>query len=157
MSIQKDAPLYSGFSRKWSKQNSLQSKKENPVASPLVEDRIWWERAKVPIRGALFDSAVLSPDHPEEIRIQRLRRRLFRKIEGKDARISIERARLMTASYRSSSADPPVIRRAEAIAHVFRKIPISIETDELLAGRPCAFPGTAEIDPEFHPIFKKRS
>ena len=120
------------------------------MASPLAEDRIWWERAKVPIQGSLFDSAVLSPDHPEEIRIQRLRRRLLRKIKGKDAQISIERARLMTASYRSSSADPPIIQRAEAIAHVFRKIPIAIEADELLAGRPCAFPGAAEIDPEFH-------
>lgn len=117
------------------------------VTQILPNNGIWWNRAKVPITGSLFDQAILKPEHPEEIRIQRLRDRIFR---DKDSRISIERAKLMTASYRSSEGDPPMIRRARAIARVFREIPISIEEDELLAGRAGAFPGGAEIDPEFH-------
>ncbi len=109
-------------------------------------DRIWWNRAKVPTTGSLFEAAVLKPEHPEEIRIQRLRNRFVHE----KAAISIERAKLFTASYRRTVGDPPMLRRAKAIASVFAAIPISIEKDELLAGRPSAFPGSAEIDPEFH-------
>jgi formate C-acetyltransferase len=116
----------------------------------LSESAIWWDRVKVPVSGSLFEKPILKPDHPEEIRVQHLRKRLMSKKNGKDGRISIERAKLMTASYRLSEGEAPIIRRAKAIAHVLKNIPISIEKDELLAGRPCAFPGAAEIDPEFH-------
>ncbi|MBW1994134.1 MAG: hypothetical protein JRI77_06750 [Deltaproteobacteria bacterium] len=119
----------------------------------LSENVIWWHRARVPTTGSLFEAPILAPDHPEELRVQRLRERLMSRKNGKDVHISIERARLMTESYRGTEADPPVIRRAKAIAHVFKHIPISIEEDELLAGRPCAFPGAAEIDPEFHSLW----
>jgi len=119
----------------------------------LSENTIWWERAKVPISGSLFDNAILKPDHPEEIRVQHLRTRIMSRINGKDARISVERAKLMTASYRLTEGEAPVIRRAKAIAHVLRNIPISIEKHELLAGRTGAFPGAAEIDPEFHSMW----
>ena len=117
----------------------------------LSENTIWWERAKVPISGSLFDNAILKPDHPEEIRVQHLRTRIMSRINGKDARISIERAKLMTASYRLTEGEAPVIRRAKAIAHVLRNIPISIEKHELLAGRTGAFPGAAEQAKKYLP------
>ena len=93
----------------------------------LSDNVIWWERTKAPISGSLFDAPILKPDHPEEIRVQHLRNRCIVKYNGKDSRLSIERAKLMTASYRQSEGESPVIRRAKAIRHVLKHIPISIE------------------------------
>jgi len=113
------------------------------------EHDIWWKRTKVPVSGSLFAESILKPDHPEEMRIQRLRQHILTQKNGKNTPISIERARLITESYRLTEGEPSMIRRAKAIANIFSKIPISIHEDELLVGHPCSSQGVIEIDPEF--------
>ena len=46
----------------------------------------------------------------------------------------VERARLVTASYKESEAEPMVVRRAKAIAKVLREMTIFIQKDQLIAG-----------------------
>lgn len=109
----------------------------------------WWVAARAPWRGRLFDEAILGPDHPGEQRIQRLRARALERPAGLDGTLSIHRARLFTRAWRAAEGEPPMLRRARAIAHVFEEIPIAIQPDELIVGTPGAGPGAVEVEPEF--------
>lgn len=48
--------------------------------------------------------------------------------------ICVERAQYMTESYRKTEALPDVMRRAEALTHIFKNMTIRVNPDELLAG-----------------------
>ncbi len=78
-------------------------------------------------------------------RITRLRKRL-----AVDAYpLSIEKIRLITASYRQTEGEPPILRRAEALAHVLHNIPIFIEENELLVGNAASKPMAVELDCDY--------
>lgn len=63
-------------------------------------------------------------------RIQRLIDKLFEKLPE----IKVDRAVLLTESYKSTEGDPIITRRAKAFSNILRNIPITIREDELIVG-----------------------
>jgi formate C-acetyltransferase len=66
--------------------------------------------------------------------------RMLRGIRKEPPRIAVERAHLMTASFRKTEGAPVVIRWALALKHVLENIAITIGEDDLIVGR-CGPPG----------------
>ncbi|MFC2022401.1 pyruvate formate lyase family protein, partial [Chloroflexota bacterium] len=66
-----------------------------------------------------------------------------------NARLSLARAKLLTASYKETEGLPSPIRRAKAFEKIVTEIPIYIEEDDLLAGAFAAKPMDFEWYPEF--------
>ena len=54
------------------------------------------------------------------------------------ANMSVERAKILTASYLENESAPIELKRARGLADILRRIPIFIEEDELLVGHPAA-------------------
>lgn len=93
------------------------------------------------------DESILSP---QEERIEqgeglglatrearRARPRIDRMLEGfRDLpiRLNLDRARLLTESFRQTEGQPTVWRWGQALAHILREIPIHIGPDELIVG-----------------------
>lgn len=69
--------------------------------------------------------------------------------QRKQARLSLARALLVTASYQETEGQPTPIRRARAFEKITAEIPIFIEADDLLAGAFSARPMYFEWYPEF--------
>ena len=63
--------------------------------------------------------------------------------------VCAERARLVTQAYREFEADPPVLRRAKALANVLDNMSIFIGAGELLCGNQASQPRAAPIFPEY--------
>jgi pyruvate formate-lyase/glycerol dehydratase family glycyl radical enzyme len=61
--------------------------------------------------------------------------------------LCLEKARLITESYRQTEGEPPVIRNARAFANVLDKMPVLIDDDELFVGEGASHPWGVEIDP----------
>ncbi|NPV52613.1 MAG: glycyl radical protein [Firmicutes bacterium] len=75
-----------------------------------------------------------------ERRVQQLREQV--------CKISIERARLFTASYRETEGEPAIIRRAKAVAKVLREMKVMIYDDELITGNRSVWPRMGVLSPE---------
>lgn len=69
---------------------------------------------------------------------------------GKRGIISIDRAKLLTESYKNTEGEAAVIRRAKAYRHVLENIPIYVPDQQLLMGYPSSKRNGAEVEPEFH-------
>ena len=110
----------------------------------------WWVRSQAPWRGALFSRLILDGAHPGEQRVQRLRDEIMARPGGKAGVISIERARLMTASYKETEGEPETIRRALALDHVLRHISLPLSPYQLLVGTCATGVNAVEVEPEFH-------
>lgn len=108
----------------------------------------WWQRARAPWFGSLFDAAILRPADAGELRVQRLRDRIHQQPGPVCGRVSIWRARLMTDSYRRTEGEPEPIRRGQAFLHVATYLPIAFMPEQLIVGSPASDPGATEIDPE---------
>lgn len=61
--------------------------------------------------------------------------------------LCIEKARLITESYRQTEGEPSILRHAKAYAHMLENIPVLIDKDELFVGEGASKPWGAEIDP----------
>jgi pyruvate formate-lyase/glycerol dehydratase family glycyl radical enzyme len=61
--------------------------------------------------------------------------------------LCIEKARLITESFKQTEGEPAVIRYAKAHAHMLENIPVIIGNDELFVGEGASKPWGAEIDP----------
>jgi pyruvate formate-lyase/glycerol dehydratase family glycyl radical enzyme len=61
--------------------------------------------------------------------------------------LCIEKARLITESYRQTEGEPAVIRYAKAFSHMLGNMPALIGSDELFVGEGASKPWGAEIDP----------
>lgn len=64
-------------------------------------------------------------------------------------KLSLERARLVTASYKETEGLPAPIRQAKAFENVVTRIPIYIDNEQLLVGDFSSRPMWAEWYPEF--------
>ena len=111
-----------------------------------IFQQTWWEKANTPFKGDIFKMFNLRSDDQEELRIQKIRERLLNYDEGK---ISVERARLVTESYKNTEGEHPVIRKAKAFHHVMSNITIECLPEELIVGNPNSGFGKVEIDPEY--------
>lgn len=82
-------------------------------------------------------------------RIEHLRNLLF-----KDRRkISLERAKLYTESYKQTENQPTIIRRAKATAHILNNINITINDGELIVGGRTVNPRSGIASPEMSPYW----
>jgi formate C-acetyltransferase len=61
--------------------------------------------------------------------------------------LCIEKARLITESFKQTEGEPAIIRYAKAYAHMLENIPVLINDDELFVGEGASKPWGAEIDP----------
>lgn len=78
-------------------------------------------------------------------RVHRLREELLDTTPS----VCVERARLVTQGYREHEADPVVLRRAKAFAHVLDHMSIYIQDGELIVGNQASAPRAAPIFPEY--------
>ena len=84
---------------------------------------------------------VLGDRHME--RIERLRREIRRERFP----LCLEKARLITESYRQTEGEPEVIQAAKAWAHLLQNIPIFIGKGEYIIGEGASKPWGVELDP----------
>ncbi|MGI6000673.1 MAG: glycyl radical protein [Candidatus Merdisoma sp.] len=63
--------------------------------------------------------------------------------------ICVERARLVTESYRSTEGEPYILRRAKALRYLLEHMTIFIDEEELIVGNHAAKPRCAPVFPEF--------
>ena len=86
-----------------------------------------------------------SNEVPKSPRIQKLVDHLFEKMP----QIEVDRAVLLTESYRATEGKPISIRRAEAFEHILKNIPITIRPDELVVGSATVNPRGCQVFPEY--------
>ena len=79
------------------------------------------------------------------VRVQKLREGLL----DATPQVCVERARLVTEAYQVNQADPPILRRAKALAHVLDNMTIFIDEGELIVGNQGASRRAAPIFPEY--------
>ncbi len=70
----------------------------------------------------------------------------FRK--GQSIRVDVDRARLITESFRQTNGQPWPLRQAKAFAHLCEKLPIFIKAGELIVGDPNTAPDELRWYPE---------
>ena len=90
-------------------------------------------------------SEVLDMEYGMSERIRLMREELLRTIPE----ICIERARIYTRVYQENEADPPILRRAKALARTLEEMSIFIYRDELLVGNQASKVRGAPIFPEY--------
>lgn len=74
---------------------------------------------------------------------------LYQYITSFQPGVCIERACLLTESYRENIADAQIVRRAKAIAHVLENMTIYLLPQSLLVGNQASHPRWAPLFPEF--------
>jgi formate C-acetyltransferase len=78
-------------------------------------------------------------------RVYRLREELLHTTPS----LCAERGLLVTEAYQTYRADPPVLRRAKALAHVLANMSITIAPGELIVGNQASAPRAAPLFPEY--------
>ena len=86
-------------------------------------------------------------------RVENLKKRLIPKgFTGGDyppgVRLCLERARLITESYRSTEGEPPSIRTAKALEHTLANMTIFIKDSELIVGYDASAPNKVSCCPD---------
>ena len=81
---------------------------------------------------------------PITSRIERLQSRVI----NTERRLNIERARLLTESFKEHIEEPLIIRRALCFEHILKNISIAIEPDELIVGDRTAITRSGDVSPE---------
>jgi formate C-acetyltransferase len=78
-------------------------------------------------------------------RVYRLREQLLHTTPS----LCAERGLLVTEAYQKYQADPPVLRRARALAHVLANMTITIAPGEIIVGNQASAPRAAPLFPEY--------
>ena len=78
-------------------------------------------------------------------RVNRLREQLIHTTPS----LCAERGLLVTEAYEKYQADPPVLRRAKALAHTLANMTIYIGQDEVIVGNQASAPRAAPLFPEY--------
>jgi pyruvate formate-lyase/glycerol dehydratase family glycyl radical enzyme len=94
--------------------------------------------------GADADAVTARPAGSTK-RVRRLRQRLVQTTPS----LCAERGLLITQAYAQYQADPPVLRRAKALAHILANMTIYIEPDEIIVGNQASAPRAAPLFPEY--------
>ncbi|MEW6663244.1 MAG: (2S)-3-sulfopropanediol dehydratase [Bacillota bacterium] len=93
--------------------------------------------------------------------VQKGRERVYNilnSFKGTPPRISLDRARLMTESFRETEGQPLVLRWAKALKHIVENIPVYIGEYDLVVGRADGHPGRhGLIYPELDGSFLKQA
>ncbi len=86
--------------------------------------------------------------HQKPLRTQRIDH-LYSYTTGAPAGICIERARLLTEAYKLNMAQPPILIRAKAVAHILEHMSLYILPGSLLVGNQASKPNYSPLFPEF--------
>ncbi len=78
-------------------------------------------------------------------RVYRLREALLHTTPS----LCAERGLLITEAYRQHAGDPPVLRRAKALAHILANMSITIAPGEIIVGNQASAPRAAPLFPEY--------
>ena len=62
--------------------------------------------------------------------------------------LELERARLLTESYKQTEGEPMVLRRAKALAHILENMTVYIRPGELIIGNFASTPNSVVLYPE---------
>jgi len=93
-----------------------------------------------PQEERMINNELLLSDNDEK-RLKRARiSRLLKNFRTQPPRVSIERARLFTESFKQTESFPLVLRKAKAMQKILNELTIYIEEDELIVGT-CGGPG----------------
>ncbi|MFN8453076.1 MAG: glycyl radical protein [Anaerolineae bacterium] len=102
-----------------------------------------------PTKTTLRDGAAKTPPATwpagSTERVYRLREELLHTTPS----LCAERGLLVTEAYRQFQADPPVLRRAKALAHVLANMSITIAPGEIIVGNQASAPRAAPLFPEY--------
>lgn len=71
------------------------------------------------------------------------------RMRGVKPAICVERARLVTESYRQTEGEPYILRRAKALKYLLEQMTIFIDQEELIVGNHASKPRCAPVFPEF--------
>lgn len=82
-------------------------------------------------------------------RLNEMKRNLFKQ----KRQISLERAKLYTASYQATEGESTLMRRAKATAYIMDHVQISIRPGELLVGNRTVRPRSGILSPEMDPYW----
>ncbi|MEQ8155524.1 MAG: formate C-acetyltransferase [Clostridiaceae bacterium] len=82
-------------------------------------------------------------------RIQCLKDGLFKE----KRKISLERAKLYTESWKNTEGEPVIIRRAKALENILKKVEISVKPGELIVGDRTVNPRAGVVSPEMSPYW----
>ena len=63
--------------------------------------------------------------------------------------IEVDRARILTDSFKKTENEPIIIRKAKALKALLEKMPITIRNGELIVGSLTKNPRSAQVYPEF--------
>jgi len=103
------------------------------------------------VKPALQQQRILSESSPQEQRIQRLRHQILSNKGEKGeyvGHLCIERARIVTKSYKETEGQPMVLRRAKATRRLMEEMPVYILPDELIVGQVASKHRSVEVFPE---------
>ena len=78
-------------------------------------------------------------------RIDRIKDALFEKMP----QIEVERAVLLTESYKQTEGEPIYTRRAKAFKHILENLPVTIRDNELIVGAATVRPRSCQVFPEY--------
>lgn len=92
---------------------------------------------------------------PEGIRREERTKRLNDSMRGTKPGICVERARLVTESYKMTEGEPVILRRAKALAYILDHMTVFINDDELIVGNHASKQRWAPMFPEICPFSKK--
>lgn len=92
---------------------------------------------------------------PEGIKREERTKKLNEAMRGVKPAICVERAKLLTESYKQTEGAPNILRRAYALTHVLKNMTIFIDEDELIVGNHASKPRSAPLFPEFGSFDKK--
>ncbi|NLX64217.1 MAG: glycyl radical protein [Clostridiaceae bacterium] len=92
---------------------------------------------------------------PEGITREERTKKLNEAMRAVKPEICVERARLVTESYKQTEGAPYILRRAHALSHILKNMTIFIEEDELIVGNHASKPRSAPLFPEFGSFDKK--
>ncbi len=112
----------------------------------------WWQRSQAPWYGQFFETMLLRPDDPRELRIQVIREGLLPRYESGKRKLSIAQALSVTHSYQETEGLHPALRRALAMQRVFTELPIALLPGQLLMGGASSGPHIVDFTPEFFPL-----
>jgi len=101
-----------------------------------LRDSLYFKASKIEDWGALFLSFFDSSALKDKIGFR------------KDVRIDVDRARIITQSYKETEGQPEVIRSAKAMLKICEELPIFIKPGELIVGDPNSAPDEVRWYPE---------
>lgn len=73
---------------------------------------------------------------------------LKERLDKQERSVEIDRALLITESYKKNEGKPLILRMALALEHILKNLPVVIDSNELIAGRPTRKAKAAQIFPE---------